>query len=362
MIDRVEHFGWMVSPYTAKTRSFLRYAGVDFDDVAPTVWDLWFRIRRAVGAMVMPTVRLPDGRFIKDSSVIIDHFERLHPQRAITPATPRQRIASAVLEVYADEWLPLAALYYRWTRPDSAAFAVAEFGRNGAPWLPRPLQRVVGRKLAAQMQSYLPILGIDKETGPGIERMTERLIAGLDLVLARTPYILGQRPCLGDFALYGPLFAHLLRDPGSRGLFAQAAHVRAWIDRMEAPTPEGEFLADDEVPAPIEAILASAFAEQWVYLAALVRAIDRYVAANPAAVRVPRALGEVEVEVGGVRTRRKLITFAQWKLQRAHAAYTSVAPAERAAVDTWLDGLGGGQLRAAIAHPMVFVGSQLRLA
>ncbi len=362
MDERIKHYGWKVSPYSAKTRSYLRYAGVPFDDVAPTMLELLGPIRRAVGAVVMPTVRLPGGRFIKDSSNIIDHFAHEPHATSIEPGGPRQRVASAVLEVYGDEWLPLATLHYRWSRKASADFAVAEFGRAAAPWLPAFVQRAIGRGIATKMQSYLPMLGIDARSAPGIETMTRALIADLEDLLLGRPYLLGHRPCLGDFSLYGPLFGHLSRDPGSTELFAQAPRVRGWLERMHAPQCLGEFDVNDAIPAPLERILARAFAEQWSYLKGLVGLIDAYAAAHPEAKRVPRALGQLPFTVGGVTAERKAVTFAQWKQQRATDCFAALGVEEQAEVRAWLERLGGVSVCEPPRHPFCFVGHALRLA
>lgn len=362
MSARTRHYGWMVSPYSAKTRSYLRYAGVDFDDVPPNLLTFLLRIRPAVKKIVMPTVELPDGRFLHDSSVILDHFERGPQAKGLFPGGPRQRIACALLEVYADEWLPLAALHFRWNRPRNAAFAIDEFGRNAAPVLPPRLQRRVGTQLAKQMQSYLPALGIDVRTRDAIERSTRALMKDLDAVLARTPYLFGERPSLADFALYGPLFAHLYRDPGSRDEFDGLPSLRRFLDRMERPRAEGPFAADDEMPTEIESVLGRAFRDAFRHFDDLLTAIDRYLDGNPGATRLPRALGSCPFVVDGAEGSRKLVTAASFKLQRIRAVAGSLAEDDRRRVEGWLDGLGGAFVLRPIRRPLVFRNQVLVLA
>lgn len=360
---RIKHYGWMVSPYSAKTRSYLRYKGTDFEDRAPSFLELKLKIERKVGVVIMPSVELPDGSFLKDSSEIIDHFERLSPEPSITPRTPRQRVASAVLEVFADEWLVLPALMYRWTRPASIAFAIEEFGKDGAPFLPRTLRHAMGRAFGRKMAAYLPMFGITPETGPEIEAMTEAVIAALDEVLAETPYILGGRPCMGDFALYGPLYAHLFRDPGSNGLFDRAPHVRAWIERLHAPRVLGDFLEDDAIPSGVERLLEIAFRVQWPYLTKLREAIDAYCDAHRDASRVPRALGDTEISIGRYRVRRKMVTAAQWKMQRAVRAFAETSGEERESVTAMLESVGGVEaITQTVRHPLAHVANRFVLA
>jgi glutathione S-transferase len=325
------HHSWLVSPYSAKTRSYLRYRRVDFDDDVPSVVGLYGTIQRAVGRMVMPTVHLEDGTWLQDSSSIIDHFEA--DGSLVTPTDPSAALASSLLEVFADEWLPMAALHYRWDIEENAAFALDEFARCGMPWLPRPLGRRLIRPMARRMAGYLPVLGVTAETIPALERTVEVTIAAMEATLATRPYLLGGRPSLGDFALYGPLWAHLYRDPGSRYLFDAAPAVVRWMRRFtDADHQQGAF--EPGVPETLDPLFEHLVTDQLAWNRTLVAAIDTWCSANPGAHRVPRALGTVPFSIGGSAGERKLITSVQWKAQRSRAAYDAAV----GAADGWLSG------------------------
>lgn len=345
--------GWLVSPYTAKTRAYFHYKGIAFEEKTPTFLRLMTRIKKAVGAAIMPTVELPDGRWLQDSSDIIDTFESSHPEPSITPPGATQRVASLLLELHGDEWLPMVALHYRWNVPENHRFAISEFARCGFPFLPGPIGRRAAKPVAGKMKQYLPMLGVNAATRPGLESFTETFIARLNAHLADHRFLLGDRACMGDFAVYGPLWAHLHRDPASRHLFDSAANVTAWFDRLSEPgDPSASFLADDEVPETLTPLFQTLFAEQFVYVRKLVAAVDRYCADNPDAPRVPRALGKESFVLGGCEGQRKLITFTQWMAQRPHGAYAETKGDDRARVDAWLDRVGGEGLREPIANPM----------
>ena len=81
----------------------------------------------------MPTVQLENGSWIQDSSVIIDYFEDQALAPPIVPKQPTRQLASYVLEVFADEWLPMIALYSRWSNPRNEIFALNDFARSGFP-------------------------------------------------------------------------------------------------------------------------------------------------------------------------------------------------------------------------------------
>ena len=61
--------------------------------------------------------------------------------------------------------------------------------------------------------------------------------------------------------------------------------------------------------------------DQWSWLQTLGQAIDKYLEAHPDARRVPRALGTAPFKIREIDGQRKLVTFVQWKAQRAIVAY-----------------------------------------
>ncbi len=360
------HFGWLVSPYSAKTRAYLRHSGMPFRDMEPSAWTLWRTIQPAVGRVIMPTVRLPDGTWLQDSSRILDHFAAQPEAPPLYPPGPRQRLASALLEVFADEWLPMAALHHRWNRPDNTRFALNEFARCAVPWLPRTLGRPLIQSFAARMQSYLPILGVDAETIPAVEETVCVVLDALQAQLTRTPFLFGGAPSMGDFALFGPLWAHLYRDPATTSLFDNHPAVRRWMEALRTgETTQDPFLADDEVPAALDPLFACILTDQWGWIRRLVAAIDTWCADHPDAERVPRALGTAPFTIRGRSGHRKLVTFVQWKAQRAVAAHADAGDA----ADGWLDRVWALEHAdtprpafVSVRHPFVWMGPKVVLA
>ena len=327
------HYGWLVSPYSAKTRTYLQYKGLKFRDVEPSVLQMMGRIRNSVGRIIMPTVRLPDGSWLQDSSVIIDHFESRHPEPTIVPPGATLRLASSLLEVFSDEWLPMAALHYRWTVPENVAFAKTDFARSGLPWAPRFVGRRGVAPFADKMKSYLSVLGVDDQTTPGVLATVDLVLSTLDAHLSQSSYVLGERPCLGDFSLFGPLWAHLYRDPGSRYLFEETPHVRRWFEDLLGGAPvRGDFTPGDVVSPTLDPLFDCLLRDQWGWITTLVEAIDHYCAQNPEARRVPRALGMTDFQIQGCSGRRKLVSFVQWKAQRARDLYDAAG----SSADPWL--------------------------
>ena len=167
------HRGWQVSPYTAKTRAYLKYKKtIPFVDEESSILSLFWNVGRSkVGRVIMPTVQLNDDTFLQDSSSIIDSLEKMDFADSNLLLTSKQhitsktRVASALIELFADEWLSMAILHYRWNKPIAADFAIGDFARAGFPWLPSFVGRKLAESTAKQMQVYMPGLGVSNSTG-----------------------------------------------------------------------------------------------------------------------------------------------------------------------------------------------------
>ena len=70
-------------------------------------------------------------------SAILDHLEAHHPDPALYPTDAVHRLATLLLEVLADEWMPLIAMHTRWnTGETNRRFIHMEFGSGLLPKAP----------------------------------------------------------------------------------------------------------------------------------------------------------------------------------------------------------------------------------
>ena len=136
-------------------------------------------------------------------------------------------------------------------------------------------------------------------------------------------YLLGDRPCLADFAMMGPLYAHLYRDPVPGKLVrTRAPLVGMWIEKvmghpraeLHGPHPTDRTLLPltaesggsggmwEAVPPTITAVLSHMLAE---YVPGLNTIAAMFAEAGFAQdEEVPRALGLMDFELSGVSGKR----------------------------------------------------------
>ena len=253
------------------------------------------------------------------------------------PATPKQKLISLLLETYGDEWLVIPAMHYRWNIDENRNFAMGEFGRTSAPHASKEEQVAIGEQTAKPFAGALPMLGVKDDIVPAIEQSYLSLLTDLDRHFVQYPYLLGSRPCIGDFGLIGPLYAHLYRDPYSGRLMQECApNVVAWVKRMTEPTPlSGDFLADDEVPETLYPVLQRMLREQGPVIQQTIEQVGNWKGSG----QIDRAIGEVAFTVEGVRGTRLTFPYMQWMWQRCHDFYHSLEGDSKRAVSRMLDAI-----------------------
>ncbi len=254
-----------------------------------------------------------------------------------------QEFVSLLLELYADEWLIIPAMHYRWSHDDS--WIVQEFGRIAAPGASQAEQREIGEVIAKPERDAVPRYGVSEETMSGIEVHFEGFLADCSAHLRKLPFMLGDRPSRGDFALFGAIYGPLYRDPTSNARLRRLApNVLDWVERMQvAKTGEDQLLPDDAIPATLHPILKRQMVEQLPVLVDTARAFLEWTKAQPTGARISRSLGRHEFMIGGRRGERNMFSSALWRLQRVQDHYRLLAPGPRARADALLDAVGGGR-------------------
>jgi len=339
----VRLIGHEFSLYSGKARAYLRHKQIPFvETVTPEDRAL---ISERVGRSVIPVVVTPDGDCIQDTTEIIDYFERLYPERSVYPTGPWQKLVALLLEVYGDEWLVLPAMHYRWHyKRKNLAYVLKNFGDIIRPGWPKFLRPIGGLPAAMIFGNlYKPVMGRSRKNIAEIEKSYEGFLADFDRHLESYDFLLGDRPCIGDYGLIGPLYAHLYRDPYPGELMrSRAPRVAKWVERMQRPTTfSGDFLADDEVPETLYPLLRRMFSEQLPVLVDTLRKVGQWAEEHPDAKGIPRFLGKHEFRLGDVTATRYVISFSQRMFQRPLAHYRSIAADDKVCIDALLDELGG---------------------
>lgn len=338
-----------ISYFSAKPRPALRYKHVPFDEILPTPRAYREVIRPRTGLSQIPVLVTPDGEVIQDSSEILDELERRFPDPPLYPRTPVQKMVGLVLELYADEFMLLPGVHYRWSFPESATKALAEFAAlSGDP--------DTATTFAENVQTFTRLLGASPETAPAIEAHTVELLDAFEAHLAVHPFVLGGRPSLGDCALMGPIYPHLYNDAVPGRLVRERLKVCHWIQRMNYPDPDadGEWVGGDAIPPALRPVVGLAGRDGVPFVLDVARAFERWADQNALHEGfLPRVVGMHRSSLRGIEFERVTTPYSMWMVQRVVDTYRGLPAVERAAVDAAFAGTGVEALLAFVPRRRV---------
>jgi glutathione S-transferase len=326
-----------ISYFSGKVRPALRLKGVPHAEVLPTR-DVYREVIRArTGLAMIPIVVTPEDETWQDSSDILDALEARFPEPALYPATPVQSLACYLVELYTDEFLILPGLHYRWSFPESATKARADFAANTG-------ETRTANRFADAVNTFVGLTGVRPETIPAIEAHTRELLAVLCEQLGTHSHLLGDRASLADCALMGPFYAHFYLDAVPGRLLRETAFlVCHWIERTNHPDPDvhGDWLPDDALTPAVRALLGLIGRDAIPLVLDTVRAFEAWADENAAhADELPRGVGMHPTSLRGVRFDRFTTSYTLWMVQRVQDAYRKLPAVDRAAVDRALAGTG----------------------
>lgn len=352
------------SLYTGKARAYMRYKNLNWREVTASREIYKSVILPKIGAPIVPVLETSDGRYVQDTTDIIDFLEAAHPEVSVYPDTPVQKLVALMLELYGDEWLVMPAMHYRWSVLDQQReFIFSEFGKTSAPGASLEEQLEIGERTSRMFSGSVPMLGVTAATIPAIEAVYLEMLGQLDTHFSQYDFLLGSRPSIGDFGLVGPLYAHLGRDPVPKALMQERApNVFAWVARMNNPAPlSGEFLADDEIPGTLLPVLQTMCRDQLPEVLDVIRHNAAWLEEHPGD-NIPRVLGMHPFNTGPASGERYIHSYAQWMFQRPYSHYHALSSAERAAADLLLTSAGGYEaLNVEIKHWLARKPGQLEL-
>lgn len=225
--------GSNISYFTGKLENYFKVRGIPYTLHSMQLPADVKKLENEIGVFQMPAVQLGDGRWMTDSSKIIQWFEAQYPHNGVTPTDPMQAFFCLLLEDWADEWWWRPAMHYRWYYPEGAHLQSRHLAEElmSSMSLPGFIRRSMLRR--RQRNGYTTGDGMTAANVPGVEAMFARLLAQLQAIFSDRPFLFGDRPSLADIGLSGPFFRHFALDPVPLEIIRQSAPaVLEWVARL----------------------------------------------------------------------------------------------------------------------------------
>ena len=343
------------SLYSGRARSYLIKNGISFKEISCGHESFKAEILPEAKLATIPVLRTQQGQVIRDGAAIIEYFEAANG-RPCKPTTAKQQVVSGLFDLIGTEGLLRPAMHYRWNFPEeNLTFLHYHFFHSQRE---HPDREAKTQHMMNKMRYAAAIFGVNDESQTLVETLYIEFLLALDKHFEQYPYLLGWKPCIGDFGLLAPLFAHLGRDPKPLHIMQrQAVHVYRWVERMnrsyqDAPEHYAggtDFIADDHIPDTLLKVLRVVAEDLLPETIAAADSINSVLAASsitagdPASRYLGQNDGKAIFTVRGQQLEAGAQPYRFFQLQLVQDAYQACAESERADIDSLLEScqLGG---------------------
>ena len=211
------------SPFSEKIRLIFGYKGLNWQSVIiPPIMPKPDVLALTGGYRKTPFMQI-GAEIYCDSALICDVLEKMQPSPTLYPE--HQKGAARIIAHWADTALFWAAMGYNFSPAGSAQM----FGIDS----PQATEAIANAKMFAEdrakMRSGMPRIPA-ADAAASYKSYLRRIANMLD----ESPFLMGDTPCIADFAVYHPLWFTRHRTPVMAGIFDATPNVLIWMDRMAA--------------------------------------------------------------------------------------------------------------------------------
>lgn len=195
----LELYQFELSQYSEKVRFILDYKGLDYRKIEVTPGVGQIDVFKMSGQRQVPVLKDGDT-VLSDSTAIAMYLDRKYPDKPLIPQGSRERGLCLMMEEWADESIGVKsrkALYG----------ALSQNQSFRASFLPKDTPDLFKTVVGAFPSELLKVLGAGVGCSPeSVKEAKDALkqdLEALSLILLESPYLLGDSPCLADFAVAG---------------------------------------------------------------------------------------------------------------------------------------------------------------
>ncbi|MEH6344792.1 MAG: glutathione S-transferase family protein [Bermanella sp.] len=323
------------SPYSCKLRTYLNYKAIPYKRMRINLKTYYNIIPEKVGMSIMPVMLTPKGEVLQDTTPIIEELEKTHSHNACIPPDPRLAFINWLLEDFSDEYLTRFSMHYRWGNDISRYTLSHRLGRSMSYGDVNMHASKVAPMVLSRQSGFDKPLGLTTdEARESLDKQLIDLLSILDEHFCQYQFLLGDKPCVADFAMYGHLCAHMLQDPYSAEIMEQfGSRTCNWIDTISefgdnrgfvGQTEFGGWINLDEgVPQPLKQLL-SFVAKTYIPFA------------TGTALATHEKRKDFKANIYGLETNFKTFQYRAWSFENVQNHFLKLDKSEKSFVDSLL--------------------------
>jgi len=259
--------GSEMSFFTRKLEAQLRFQQIPWHYLFKTE-ERRTTLEAKAGTHFVPLLMTPDKWLIHDTISIGPMLNERFKARAVIPETPLQRACCFILEDAFNHWLGRVCVHSRWCYPNNVAWVGPRFGAN--MMLDRSIDEPFSEAELEQLTPIGPMMfesfgkgvcevnGVGPDQAAAVKEDFKKMLQALAQHFSSNAFLLGDRPCLADFALAGASKAHFICDPEPRSWLGEhrdmlLEYTERFFDNWPSDIPL--WPADDKVPDSLPVVL-----------------------------------------------------------------------------------------------------------
>jgi glutathione S-transferase len=256
-----------MSFFTRKLEAQLRFQQIPWRYLFKTQ-DRKAELEAKAGTHFIPLLVTPDEWLIHDTIAIGPLLSERFNERSVIPATPLQRACCFILEDAFNHWLGRVCVHSRWCYPDNVDWVGPRFGANlmldrsmNVPFSDAELEQLapIGSMMYQGFgKNSCEVNGVGPDQATAVQGDFQNMLDALSVHLSQHRFLLGDRPCLADFALAGASKAHFITDPEPQSWLGQhrdmlTRYTNQFFD--DTPLYIGQWPEEDRVPETLTVVL-----------------------------------------------------------------------------------------------------------
>ena len=255
------------SPYSYKVMTYMNYKGIPYKRMEAEMTAMAGEIRELVGQSIIPVILTPDEQVMQDSTPILQYFEKTYPEKPTIPEDNRLAFIMWLLEEFSDEYMPRVHMHTRWGNDQNNRTMGHRLARGFTYGNASMTPQSMGPVISKRQEGFNKHLGLsDESIKPNMDQQILDLLAILEEHFTHQQFLLGFKPSMADFALFGPLKIHLFNDPQSNEIMEiHGPRTCRWMDTISelgdtrgcaGQTEFGEWInLDDGLPESLQKLL-----------------------------------------------------------------------------------------------------------
>ena len=314
---RFRLMGLEASPYTMKVESFLKLKKIPYSWINRSRKNEKL-FQKHAEVQLIPLLFFPSGETMQDSTYIIERLDREYPDPAIHPENEALWFLSCLFEEFGDEWCNKLMFFQRWFYKADAAATGKRLARDllEGQWWGQMAQPIAAKLLVRRMVPRLSYSGGNDVNIPILKQSFADLSSMLNDHFQTRPYLLGDRPCFGDFGLWCNLYEAWTDPTANAHLEGSAPALVGYIKRMLTPAIEGDFESLEALSPTLAPILRQEMAMRFL----------PWMDANHSAWNAGKS--ETNLTMAGAPFRQKTFKYQAKTLEELRGKFESVTDSE----------------------------------